>query len=86
MPIRRLLAGSKLGPDEIDVLNRALDQALRSLGVPDRNTPDPLIEMLARKIIEIGATTVRDPAKIAKLAIEELRLPASSFPDHTRLN
>jgi hypothetical protein len=74
MPIRRLLAGSKFEPDEIDILTRAFDQALRSLSVPDRNAPDPLIETLARKIMEIGANTIRDPAEIAKLAIKGLRL------------
>jgi hypothetical protein len=71
----RPLAGSKFEPDEIDILTRAFDQALRSLSVPDRNAPDPLIETVAQKIIQIGAATVRDPAKIAKLAIEGLRLP-----------
>jgi hypothetical protein len=75
MPIRRLLAGSKFGPDEIDILTRAFDQALRSLSVPDRKTPDPLLEAVAQKIIEIGATTFRDPVRIAKLAIKGLRLP-----------
>jgi hypothetical protein len=75
MPIRRLLANSKLGTDEIEILTRAFDQALRSLSVPDRNALDPLIEAVARKIIEIGASTIRDPAEIAKLAIKRLRLP-----------
>jgi len=75
MSIRRLLAGSKFEPDEIDILTRAFDQALRSLSVPDRNAPDPLIETLARKIMVIDANTIRDPAEIAKLAIKGLRLP-----------
>jgi len=75
MPIRRLLASSKLGTDKIEILTRAFDQALRSLSVPDRNAPDPLIETVARKIVEIGASTIRDPAEIAKLAVQRLRLP-----------
>jgi hypothetical protein len=29
MPIKRLLEGSKLGADEIEILTRAFDQALR---------------------------------------------------------
>jgi hypothetical protein len=53
MPIRRLLAGSKLATDEIDILTRAFDEALRSLSLVDRN--DPLTEMIAQKVIEIGA-------------------------------
>ena len=70
MPIRRLLAGSKLGNDEIEILTQAFDKALRSLSVVDRN--DPLTETIAYSIIEIGATTIRDPAKIAKMVIEKL--------------
>jgi len=70
MPIRRLLAGSELGTDEIEILTRAFDQALRSLSVVDRN--DPLTELVAKNIIEIGATTIRDPVEIAKCAIKRL--------------
>ncbi len=71
MPINRLLMGSKLGPEEIKRLNAAYAYALRSLSVVDRN--DPLTEMLARKIIEVGATE-NDPAKISEIAIKRLRV------------
>jgi hypothetical protein len=67
MPINRLLADSKLRPEEIKRLNAAYTYALRSLSVVDRN--DPLTEMLARKIIEIGASGITDPAKISQMAI-----------------
>ncbi|MGY3610606.1 MULTISPECIES: hypothetical protein [unclassified Bradyrhizobium] len=70
MIISRLLQGSKLGPEEIERLNSAYRRALRSLGLVDRN--DPITEIVAKKIIEIGATGVRDPAEISKLAIEQL--------------
>jgi hypothetical protein len=70
MPIRRLLAGSTLGPDEIEILSVAFDEALRSLNLVDRS--DPLTDMVAKKIIDIGATGVRDPAEIAKIAVREL--------------
>jgi hypothetical protein len=71
MPINRLLADSKLGPEEIKRLKAAYTYALRSLSVVDRN--DPLTEMLARKIIEVGATE-SDPAKISEIAIKGLRV------------
>ena len=71
MPIDRLLASSKLGPEEIKRLKAAYTYALRSLSVVDRN--DPLTEMLARKIIEVGATE-SDPAKISEIAIKQLRV------------
>ncbi len=66
MPINRLLMGSKLGPEEIARLNAAYTHALHRLSVVDRN--DPLTEMLARKIIEIGATE-SDPVKISARAL-----------------
>ncbi|OKO87557.1 hypothetical protein AC629_13450 [Bradyrhizobium sp. NAS80.1] len=71
MPIRRLLRDSKLTPQEIDRLDEAYAFALRSLDLVDRN--DPLTEIVARKIIEIGAS-VHDPAEIAKTALKELRM------------
>jgi hypothetical protein len=70
MPINRLLKGSKLQPEQIEILNDAFCQALRSLGLVDRN--DPITEIVARKIIEVGATGVRDPAKISEIAVKEL--------------
>jgi hypothetical protein len=69
MPINRLLAGSKLGPEEIKRLNAAYTYALRALSLVDRN--DPLTDLLARKIIEAGATET-DPTKISEMAVKRL--------------
>ena len=71
MPIDRLLDNGKLKPDEIKRLNAAYTYALRSLSLVDRN--DPLTELLARKIIEVGATET-DPAKISDIAIKRLKM------------
>jgi hypothetical protein len=72
IPIKRLLAGYQLKPEEVEILTAALNRALRSLGVVDRN--DPLTELIAREIIEIGATGVRDPVEICKIAIKRLSI------------
>ena len=72
MPIDRLLGDGKFGPEEVEILRRAFDRALRLLHLVDRG--DPLAELVARKIIEIGATDVRDPAEIAKIAVSQLRI------------
>ena len=72
MPINRLLADSKLGPDEIENLNRAFKQALRALHLVDRN--DPLAEIVARKIVEIGATGIGDATEIVDVAVKQLGL------------
>jgi hypothetical protein len=69
MPINRLLKDSKLAPEEIARLNKAYTFTLRSLSLVDRN--DPLAEIVARKVIEIGAS-VHDPSEIARKAIKGL--------------
>ena len=73
MPIIRLLENSKLTPDDVEILTRAFKEALRALSLVDRN--DPLTEIVARKIIEIGPSPVRDPIQIAELAIKQLGVP-----------
>ena len=69
MPINRLLKEDKLKPEEAERLNRAYTYALRSLSLVDRD--DPLTEMLARKIIEIGASGVTDPVEIFNIAVRK---------------
>jgi hypothetical protein len=66
MPINRLLEDKKLTPEEMARSNAAYSYVLRSLSLVDRN--DPLTEMIARKVIEIGATET-DPAKISQRAV-----------------
>lgn len=70
--IRRFLRNRKLSPKEVELLNRAYGCALHSLHLVDRD--DPIAEMVAKKIIEVGAT-VRDPEEVCKLAVEQLGRP-----------
>ena len=70
MAIYRLLQNVPMGPDEIGRLVTAYEQTLSALGLCDRS--DPLTDMVARKIIELGQTGIRDPLQIAALAIEAL--------------
>ena len=51
-------------------MTTAYEKTLHAIGLVDRN--DPLVEMIAKKIIEIAQTGVRDPAKLSALAIKEL--------------
>ncbi|MCP3476529.1 hypothetical protein NLM33_40680 [Bradyrhizobium sp. CCGUVB1N3] len=53
-------------------ITAAYKRALHILCVKDGD--DPLTEMIARTIIKIAQTVVRDPAEIAALAIRELEL------------
>jgi hypothetical protein len=73
MPIQRFLKEGKLQPEEAERLNRAYIYALRSLSLVDRN--DPLTELIAKKIIEIGASGVRNPLKISELVVRKFGNP-----------
>lgn len=70
MAILRLLQNSALGQEDIALLVMAYEETLRALRLVDRN--DPITELVARKIIEIGEAGIRDPAQICGLAVKEL--------------
>jgi hypothetical protein len=85
MPIYRLLQNLPMGPEEIARLTTAYEETLRTIGLVDRN--DPITELIARKIIEIGQSGVRDPMLLSELTIKEmgisqgrLRKPKSARP------
>ena len=75
MAIYRLLQNMPIGPDEIGRLAAAYEQVLGALGLKRRRS-DPITELVARKIIEIAQTGVRDSQELAAMAIKELG-PAS---------
>ncbi|WP_431015488.1 hypothetical protein [Bradyrhizobium pachyrhizi] len=71
MPINRLLKAGRYTPEEIELLNKAFNLALHSMGLVDRN--DPLCELVARKVIEACATGVSGPKEMAEMAVAGLR-------------
>jgi hypothetical protein len=71
MPIDLLLQKNMpMEPEEISRLRTAYEQALRGIGLVDRD--DPLSEMVAKKVFKIAKSGVRDPADIAARAVVEL--------------
>ncbi|WP_190241744.1 hypothetical protein [Bradyrhizobium algeriense] len=54
-------------------MTTAYEQALHAIGIVDRG--DPLAELLARKIIEVAQTGIREPADISAQAIKEIGIP-----------
>jgi hypothetical protein len=73
LAIYRLLQNSPLGPDELKRLTDAYERTLIALRLKDRD--DPLTQIIAKKIIEVGQTGLKDPAQISARAIEQLGLP-----------
>ena len=70
--IYRLLQNSPLGPEELKRLTDAYERTLVALGLKDRD--DPLTQIIAKKIIEVGQTGLKDPEQISARAVEELGL------------
>ncbi|HLG84920.1 MAG TPA: hypothetical protein VKY22_28270 [Bradyrhizobium sp.] len=70
MAIYGLLHNAPLGPEDISRLVAAYEQALRALGLKERS--DPMTQLVARRIIEIAQTGVRDSTQLAIIAIKEL--------------
>ena len=56
-----------MGPEKITILTEAYE---RTLGLVDRS--DPITELVAQKIIELGQRGVREAAQLSAMAISEL--------------
>jgi hypothetical protein len=65
--IYRLLQQSAFGPEEITCMVAAYEDCMRVLNLTDRS--DPLTEIIAKKIIEIAQTGVRDAERIRQLVL-----------------
>jgi hypothetical protein len=72
MTIHRMLQNTPLEPEDIERLVWAYEKTLNALSLKGRD--DPLTELVAKKVIEIGQTGIRDPAQISLLAIKKLKL------------
>jgi len=70
MPIYRLLQNSPFGPEEISMLADAYNEAMKKLGLVDRN--DPVAEIVAKKVIELGQRGIRESKQLSDLAVKEL--------------
>jgi hypothetical protein len=70
MAIYRLIANGSFGPDVIEAMIAAYEDALIDLGMIDRN--DPLTELIAKSIVNVTATGERDPERIKERALNAL--------------
>ncbi|MGY4233015.1 hypothetical protein ACVIIW_001962 [Bradyrhizobium sp. USDA 4449] len=71
MPITRLMGNLNLTREQQHTLELAFNHALRKLDLVDRN--DPICEIVARKVIEIGTSGVSNAVAIAELTFRQLR-------------
>jgi hypothetical protein len=70
MPIDQLLAERQLSPEMQHVLTLAFNDCLSNLGLIDRN--DPVCEIVACKVFEIGKRGINDAVAISEIAVGEL--------------
>jgi hypothetical protein len=68
VPIRELLKGQSFGPDDIAILVRAFEEALRELKLVDRT--DPATQLVAKRIIELAQQGERDPVRLREGAVK----------------
>ena len=70
MALYRLLQNSPFAPEDIASLVDAYEDCLRALKLTDRS--DPITERVAKKIIELAQTGIRDSDKLGRRALEEI--------------
>jgi hypothetical protein len=70
MPISRLLAESNLTPEQRDVIELAFADTLKRLNLMNRN--DPVCEIVAKKVIEVGSRGVLNAWAISEIAYKQL--------------
>jgi hypothetical protein len=73
--IYRLLQNSAFAPEDIVPLVAAYEDCLRTLKLSDRS--DPVTEIVAKKIIEIAQTGIRDSGRLGRLALQEIGISGS---------
>jgi len=71
LPIRSLLVEEKtfFSPEDITALATAFENTLRTLRLADRN--DPIVLMVAKKIIELARQGERNPERLRALVISQ---------------
>ena len=77
MPINRLLEDRHLTPERQEALRAAFIRILGMLNLVDRN--DPICEIIARKIVEVGERDDHNPKAICEIALDELGINVRSL-------
>jgi hypothetical protein len=69
VPIYELLRRQgSFEPEEVAMLGKVFDDVLQTLGLVDRK--DPVTEMVAKKLVELAKTGVRDPLRLKALTVQ----------------
>ena len=55
-------------PEEVAMLGKVFEDVLQTLGLVDRN--DPVTEMVAKKVVELANTGIREPDRLKALTLQ----------------
>jgi hypothetical protein len=78
MPIRLIVDNDHaFEPDQIDVMVTAFEDALKMLGLVDRE--DPATLMVAHRIMELAKQGERDPVRLRERAVQFLSNSRPSY-------
>ena len=73
MPLHRFLREASFDDDAVRAMTIAFEDTLRELRLTDRN--DPLVEIVARIIVECAAKCEHDPVVMRDCALQAIRNP-----------
>jgi hypothetical protein len=70
MPIYRQLQDEVFDPEHIAAMVTAFEDSLAKLGLNDR--ADPLVEIVAKRVIEVAQMGERDPSRLRDMTLQAL--------------
>jgi hypothetical protein len=73
MPIRKYISGAIFGPETIKDMTTAFERILSILNL--ENPDDPLVEVVAKKVISLASQGTFDPKEIERLVIADTKRP-----------
>jgi hypothetical protein len=73
MPIRKHLSGATFGPETINDMTAAFERIRTILKLEDPE--DPLVEVVAKKIVSLASQGTFDPKEIERLVIADIKHP-----------
>jgi len=69
MPIYEIIRRQGVfAPEEVAMLGKVFEDLLQTLGLVDRQ--DPMTEMVAKKLVELATSGIRDPDRLKALTIQ----------------
>jgi len=74
--------GAAYGPEELELMGQVLDSAVESLPPGLRTASNR--KAIARNILELAATGVRDPLLLQQAATTDLKIVAAAVPNTRR--